>query len=59
MFFTLNNVLKKSKKIVHKTMNFGSTSCLNKEKKVRNTINVTIFSQHLYFSYGGPWYDIL
>ena len=37
-------------------MNFDSTNWL---KEVRNTINVTIFSQYLYFSYGGPWYDIL
>ena len=43
-------------------MNFGSTNWLNKKKqktkKARNTINVTIFSQCLYFIYGGPWYDI-
>ena len=31
------------KKIVRKTMNFGSTNWL--KKKVRNTINVSIFSQ--------------
>ena len=55
-FFTLNIVLKKEsqpKKIVCKIMNFGSTNWL-KNKKVRNTIDVTIFSQYLYFSYGGP-----
>ena len=33
VFFTLNNVLKKPKKVVYKTINFGSTNWLNKKKK--------------------------
>ena len=32
---------------------------MRKFKKVRNTINVTIFYQYPNFSYGGSWYDIL
>ena len=62
MFFTLTNVLKKKKNgsAQEKCMQ-NYEFWLNKlaKKKVKNTINVTIFSQYLYFSYGGPWYDLL
>ena len=37
------------KKIMHKTMNFGSTNWLNQKISLGTQKNVTIFLQYLYF----------
>ena len=47
MFFTLKNMLKKSKKIVRKTMNFDSTKWLEKKSQEHNKCH-DIFSIPLF-----------